>query len=291
MRFFWRGGKEERLTDREIEQLLDGVPTGRDDLADLEVFLATLASDVVPPRDPGQMATALAATARSTTTPKGGLRRVAAVAASVAVLLALSGVAMAADGASPGDPLYGVDQALELVGINDGGVEERIAEFEAMLEKGETEAAIEFLDDYIQSASGPEIEQALDQLETTTGASNQTEAGAQGKVGDLREYLEENAGDDVGDDGRDFGQDVSDLAGKDKGRNQEPADPETAPVSPDQATSHDNETGPPQDPGGSENAGKSEEAGQPDNPGSPEEPGGNQNENGQRGNNPGKGGD
>ena len=53
------------------------------------------------------------------------------LASSLAVVLAFSGVAMAADGASPGDLLYGVDRALESVGIGAGGIDERLAEFDS----------------------------------------------------------------------------------------------------------------------------------------------------------------
>lgn len=56
-------------------------------------------------------------------------RRVAMAAAALFVLVTMSsGLAYAANGAKPGDLLYGLDLALEAIGIGDGGVEERLAE-------------------------------------------------------------------------------------------------------------------------------------------------------------------
>lgn len=54
--------------------------------------------------------------------------RATAFAATAAVVLSLSGVAWAADGASPGDWYYGLDRALEVIGIGAGGAEERLLE-------------------------------------------------------------------------------------------------------------------------------------------------------------------
>jgi hypothetical protein len=50
--------------------------------------------------------------------------------------LSFSGVALAADGAKPGDLLYGLDRALEAVGVSNGGASERIAEVEALIDAG-----------------------------------------------------------------------------------------------------------------------------------------------------------
>ena len=60
--------------------------------------------------------------------------------ATVVVLLAgFSGVAYAADGAAPGDTLYGLDCALEHVGIGDGGLQERLTEATHLAECGQVE--------------------------------------------------------------------------------------------------------------------------------------------------------
>jgi len=46
-------------------------------------------------------------------------------------------VAWATDGAKPGDSFYGIDRALEAVGINDGGGDERVLEIKGLFDAGE----------------------------------------------------------------------------------------------------------------------------------------------------------
>lgn len=65
---------------------------------------------------------------------------------------------MAADGAAPGDALYGIDRTLEAIGIGDGGLDKRLDEFSVLLERGDEEEAFEFLDEVI--ADSPEAEAA-----------------------------------------------------------------------------------------------------------------------------------
>lgn len=70
--------------------------------------------------------------------------RVAAVAASVIVSLGgFTGVAVAAQSAAPGDFLYGMDRALESVGIGRGGTPERLDEAATLVRGGETQAGLE----------------------------------------------------------------------------------------------------------------------------------------------------
>lgn len=152
-----------RLTDKEMERILAGSRTGSDDLAKLERFVAGM-SRTKPPREAEQMATALAARARSTQRARG-LRRLTTIAASVALLVALSGVAMAADSAAPGDALYGIDRALETIGIGDGGVDERLEEFDVLLEQGNEEEAFEFLAGVIDNSPRAEASEAEQHLE------------------------------------------------------------------------------------------------------------------------------
>ena len=54
--------------------------------------------------------------------------RAVALAATMATVMGLSGVALAVDGATPGDWYYGLDTALEAIGIGAGGAEERLLE-------------------------------------------------------------------------------------------------------------------------------------------------------------------
>ncbi len=47
-----------------------------------------------------------------------------------------SGLAYAADGAKPGDWMYGLDRAFEVVGVGGGGAPERLVEVEALVDAG-----------------------------------------------------------------------------------------------------------------------------------------------------------
>jgi hypothetical protein len=180
-------------------------------VADLAAIKST------PPGDPGFMATALAAVVRSSRPtrvaprPRRAMRRLVGVAASAALLMAMSGIAMAADDAAPGDLLYGVDRAFELIGIGDGGLEERIAEFDVLVARGERDAAFQLLEEFIESAGNAEAATAQVHLEAATPTSASKPDVADDNVEDLHEFIEENKGKGVGVDGRDFGQDVADI--------------------------------------------------------------------------------
>ena len=164
-----------RLEDRDIETLLSGESTGSEELADLEAFVAAFATDGGPPRDTAHMATALAATARSSTSRSVGnaFRRLVVLGASFAIMLAFSGVAMAANGSAPGDLLYGVDRALETVGIGNGGIDERIVEFETLLDRNQHDEAFEFLENEMRTAAPAGATAAGEHLAAARG----TEAG------------------------------------------------------------------------------------------------------------------
>ena len=204
---------KDTIGEFEIELLLWGTPTMSEELADLEEFVASLSGQVDRPADVGYMATALAATARATgRTPRPALRRVMALAASVAVLFALSGVAMAADGAAPGDLLYGVDRAMERIGIGDGGVDERIVEFDTLIERGRHQDAFDMLDEFAESASEIEASRAQRHIELAATKSDVIAAAAQEKVAAKQQLIEDNRGNDGAGNGRDFGRGVSDEA-------------------------------------------------------------------------------
>lgn len=64
-----------------------------------------------------------------------------AVSSTAFVLVALTGVGVAADHAVPGDPLYSVDRALESVGIGGDVVEERLQEAIVLASRGDVTAA------------------------------------------------------------------------------------------------------------------------------------------------------
>ena len=55
-----------------------------------------------------------------------GTKVAAVIASAVVAAGGLTGVGFAADNAAPGDALYGLDCALERVGLGDGGAQERV---------------------------------------------------------------------------------------------------------------------------------------------------------------------
>lgn len=202
-----------RLEDHEIERLL--TRTG-DESDDLGRFIAAVASDTEAPSDIDHMATSLAALARASKRSRApSLRKLAALAASMAILLAFSGVAMAADDASPGDPLYGIDRALENIGIGDGGAGERVAEFDELLANGATGEAYAFLGEYIESAEDPDYTTAQRHLELAVMADNPESAAALEKVEALRQFITDNRGDQ-GLNGEEFGQWIAERVRSEK---------------------------------------------------------------------------
>jgi hypothetical protein len=140
------------------------------------------------------------------------------------MVVGMTGVAAAADSAAPGDPLYGLDRALERIGIGAGSAAERLEEADQLLTEGQTlqalEHAIEAVDD--DAAASAALDIAIDRVET---AANEKSAAVQEKVRALLTYMSENIGKDNGVDGRDFGQGIADIA-----RGIEPASENGAPT-------------------------------------------------------------
>lgn len=69
--------------------------------------------------------------------------RAATVAASFTLVFgAAGGVAYAANGAVPGDTLYGIDRALEKIGIGNGGADERLTEIRSLVDSGDVGAGL-----------------------------------------------------------------------------------------------------------------------------------------------------
>ena len=57
----------------------------------------------------------------------------------LAIVLSFGGVAYGANGPVPGDTLYGLDAALENVGIGGGGLEERLSEAGELIDDGQVD--------------------------------------------------------------------------------------------------------------------------------------------------------
>jgi hypothetical protein len=176
------------FSDGDVERVLDGTADAPE-LADLASFLEGLRREAavqvdedavlryvsgaaaVTAAEPGRVgAGASVAVAVSNSEGKSGmatsvrLRRALAATVSAVVLFgSVSGVALAADGADPGDGLYGIDRALERVGIGNGGVEERLEEARTLAGRGDValglrHAAAAFEDEAADDPSGGEVE-------------------------------------------------------------------------------------------------------------------------------------
>lgn len=140
------------------------------------------------------------------------------LATGLAVVLALSGMtgiaAAASDSAVPGDMLYGIDRALEAVGINDGDVVERIAEAQALFNRGEEADAVAHLADSLaEEAGGSSAADALlevaKRLETTESTTNDVEVSA--KVAEMLAWMAD-AKENAELSGREFGQEIAKKA-------------------------------------------------------------------------------
>ena len=131
------------LTEQDVELILGGaVPPG----GDLARFAAVLGSlhRTGPSTPPAEMAVAFSTRAAEIaragrvsrsplqTSPQRSIwilrRRFAGALGAAVLLTGMTGVAVAADRAAPGQALYGLDRAMEAMGIGDGGPPERIIE-------------------------------------------------------------------------------------------------------------------------------------------------------------------
>ena len=125
-------------------------------------------------------------------------RAAAAIAATVVSVGGLGGVAYASNGSGPGDLLYGLDRALEAVGIGNGGAAERISEAMVLTEHGSPAHGLEHAATVVPEQAGPVLDAAA-----VVGPS------ANGEVNDqvlaLLTYISENLGNIDG-------QTVADLA-------------------------------------------------------------------------------
>jgi hypothetical protein len=129
----------------------------------------------------------------------------------VLMVAGMTGVAAAADAASPGHGLYGLDRALERIGIGAGGAEERIEEAGQLLAEGRARQALEHAAEALDSdpAANAALDIAIDRVET---AASENSAAVEAKVGDLLDFMSENIGAGSGVDGREFGQGIADIA-------------------------------------------------------------------------------
>lgn len=170
----------EELFDRDIETLLDGGSPSNTDLIPLCVVVDELRSLADAPLPPGFIdfhAAEAAATIEKLRSQapthrrndrRAGLvvairRRATAAAATLVMLVSATGMAWAADTAVPGDWFYGIDRALEQIGIGAGGDAERLQELEATTTEMPAEReSTQLLEPETSSALAPERSTGLD---------------------------------------------------------------------------------------------------------------------------------
>lgn len=169
----------EQLTHIDAESVLTGIEPEDASLARLNQVLVALHRSSVGVPSEEKMAR-LAAEASALTlatkpppaqlTPKRSrvgtvvlaLReRVAAAAAALVIVVGMTGVAVASDLAVPGDPLYGLDRALEAVGIGAGGLPERILEAQVLTGSGQVAEAIDHVAAAIAASAEGEPDEAF----------------------------------------------------------------------------------------------------------------------------------
>ena len=220
------------LSDLEMERLLTGMPPEKDTAAQLVALIDLIRgegdrtpSEATVTRVASQAASLVRAAATATiparpSRPTAGWRlrpQVAVVAGAIVVFGAFSGVAVAADGAAPGDALYGIDRALERVGIGAGHAEERLEEARTLLSEGEASEALRHATEVLtEEEDGTEVGDARAALEdaaaTLENDSQPSNNRTREEVTALLDYIRANRGPYVGTDGKEFGQGVADLA-------------------------------------------------------------------------------
>ncbi len=265
----------------DVEAALRGHSPVSADVARLAPAIEALRARSARTSDPDSVAAMAAVLARETLAAPGAPRAAAArsrapwrrrlALTGVAAILAsagLAGTAAAADGAAPGDPLYGLDRALEAVGIGDGGSHERIQEATKLADEGEVDAALRHAADALaaegDSASAVATLAAADAL-ASHGSANSAEVHA--RVSEMLRWMSQA---DV--HGSDFGHAVSAYArglGVDDVAEGDDASP--AAGGDDQGTlGNSGNAGKPDDGGKPEDTGKSDSGGKPEDTGKPD---------------------
>ncbi len=200
--------KDSDTTNAAFEDLLAG-KSGQDaPLAEFVRLVRSEASQLELPADAGaHVAAAATAVPEASTAPPSAseprvrarrLRRRMVVLASVGgMLLATAGVGLAANGASPTDPLYGVDLAFERFGLWNGGNAERAEEVLALLGNGDVGLALGHAATTMAAlpdqAHGKAVGRDLQAAANHLGAS---ENEAPDGVDDLLAYIAEALGED-----------------------------------------------------------------------------------------------
>jgi hypothetical protein len=165
-------------------------------------------------------------------------RKITATLAATVLFAGLTGVALAADDAAPGDALYGIDTALESIGIGDGGTAERLAEASELAANGHVAEALDHAvaaleqaraavaagddngDEAEEAETDDDVEEAKDAVQALKDAADQVQNGTaeeesqavRDAVADMLRWMADQMDDEENFDGRSFGQGVSERA-------------------------------------------------------------------------------
>ena len=138
--------------------------------------------------------------------------------AALVLVSGMTGVAVASNEAAPGDALYGVDRALEAVGINNGGAAERIAEAQVLLSRGQPADAVEHAIEALEVTEGDsenlQSAQVLRDVAEKLRAKDNGSENSQDvheRVAAMLELIADAKGSD-GPNGNAFGHEVSKIA-------------------------------------------------------------------------------
>jgi len=95
------------------------------------------------------------------------------LAASVALAAVTGGVGAVANASAPGDPLYGVDTAMERIGVFDGGPAERLQEVQRLFARNEIANGLRHAGEALDGIDGPQVQSAVRELERAAERVNE----------------------------------------------------------------------------------------------------------------------
>jgi hypothetical protein len=129
--------------------------------------------------------------------------------ATFALLVGMTGVAVASDAAVPGDTLHGFDLALEKIGVGAGGAEERISEARELANGGMPVEALDHAStalDNEQGEASDALKKAAERLKAINAGNGYAAPGRE----EVAEFLNWMASHDV--NGKDYGKGVAERA-------------------------------------------------------------------------------
>jgi hypothetical protein len=123
------------------------------------------------------------------------------LASAVLVVGGMTGLAWAANGSAPGEALYGLDRALEHVGIGNGGAPERLAEIRALFEAGDIPGGLSHAGEVVGAQEESPADEGANAAEALQAAAarvvevgSEASAEVRQQVAALLTYLSENVG-------------------------------------------------------------------------------------------------